>query len=487
MRTGFSLVCLLTTLGSAGPMSCQDYPFQEVRTATIREKVEIIWVPREKVDILFVVDNSKSMVGEQRAIAESFSRFTAELDENFGEGEYHIAVITTGLESEDCGPCPPDQPNYYSCINETGEGGRFQDLLGRNRGTVQEPEFQFASDPTCRIMDSSSVDSCFYDTHMEQGVIFVGVRGCGYERGLAPMRQALETPLLESWNHGFLRQEAQLVVVVISDEEDCGEVGDITERIQGISGNACYYAAKGIGPDGSLRDPQLGLPYELTSVQDYYDFLLGLKNGQASMVKFAAIVGVDDPFDPGATQITYESGDPNARINPICETPGCADACDPLSVNYVSCLDYCRARPGTRYLGLAEMFGIGQGENGFVDTICQPDFSETMVKLGEFVGCPKVFKLQENLLDKALANIFVNDVAVPRYSCSGSAKEKVEICEGLGDASCSAGDCVETWWFEPPGDDPTAPGGKFRFAEHYNPCELIDEGDIKIELVYVTS
>jgi hypothetical protein len=64
--------------------------------------------------------------------------------------------------------------------------------------------------------------------------------------------------------------------------------------------------------------------------------------------------------------------------------------------------------------------------------------------------------------------------------------DKTEICDGPGASTCSSGTCIETWWFEPPEDDPTAPGGKFRFAEHYNPCELIGEGDIQIELVYVT-
>jgi hypothetical protein len=40
----------------------------------------------------------------------------------------------------------------------------------------------------------------------------------------------------------------------ISDEDDCGKVGDVAENLQqsGIMGEVCYYASKGIGPDGSL-------------------------------------------------------------------------------------------------------------------------------------------------------------------------------------------------------------------------------------------
>jgi len=257
---------------------------------------------------------------------------------------------------------------------------------------------------------------------------------------------------------------------VVTDEEDCGEVGDITEQIPGIAGKACYYAAKGVAPDGSLSDSVEGRPYELSSVRDYYEFLVDLKGGRASLVKFAAIVGTDSE-GPEATTIEYQSEDATADVLPVCSTPGCSG-------------QYCEAFPGTRYLELVELFG----DNGFSGTICQPDFSETMEKLGTFIACPEEFKLSEEILDPGLANILVNDVAVPRYSCSGSSQDDIETCSGPNDDTCSAGDCVETWSYQPPSDppDPDAPGGLITFAEHYDPCNLITEGDINIELIYVT-
>jgi hypothetical protein len=466
---------------------CQGYAFEELPTSVIREKR---WSTKvnvsSAVDILFVVDNSRSMVGEQTAIAASFSAFTDKLEESFGD-DYHIAVVTTGMYSPGCQDCP-DNKEVFSCITETGETGRFQDRLGHNQGTIQDPDFVFSTDRDCRVMDGSNLERCFYDADAEQGVILVGTRGCGYEKGLAPVRAALSADLLGSWNSGFLRQDAILVVVVVTDEEDCGEVGDINEDIVGFYGNYCYYAAKGVAPDGALVD-ELGKPFELTPVRDYYDFLMDLKDGREGLVKFAAIVGVEDADEPQATQIEYASQAANSQASYACQVPDCVQHCDPASADYDACITACHAYPGTRYIALAEMFGLEEGEDkfGFVDTICQADFSETLEKLGDFVGCPRVFNLTEKILDPGLANILVDGEPVPRYSCDGSSPERIEICDPTAN-DCAAGECVETWVYEPPSDPPAenAPGGRIRFAGHYDPCSLISEGEIEIELVYAT-
>ena len=479
---------LAVSVGLLLAAGCQGYAFEELPTSVIREKR---WSTKVNVssaaDILFVVDNSGSMAGEQIAIADSFSEFTDKLEESFGD-DYHIAVITTGMESEGCRPCPDLDPEY-PCINITGETGRFQYLLGRNLGTVIEPDFMFTEAPECRVMDSANVWDCFYDDQTKSGVIFVGVMGCGYERGLAPVKAALSPTMVNSAaNSGFLREDAVLVVVVISDEEDCGEVGDISENIPGAGGNLCYYAEKGVSPDGLTQDPT-GRPYALTPVSEYYDFLLSLKGGQEDMVKFAAIVGVADPENPLATEISYVDQSEGAAINYACQVPDCVGQCDPDSVDYQGCITACHAYPSTRYIALAEMFGLEEGEDkfGFVDTICQDDFSQTLKDLGDFVGCPRVFNLTEKILDPGLANILVDGEPVPRYSCDGSTPEQIESCDQPG-ADCAAGECVETWVYEPPSDPPAenATGGRIRFAEHYNPCSLITEGEIEIELVYAT-
>ncbi len=225
-----------------------------------------------------------------------------------------------------------------------------------------------------------------------------------------------------------------------------------------------------LGPDNTFSHPDdpAASPYRLTPVDVYYDFLMGLKNHRAGMVKFAAIVGTRDTGDLDTTTIEYTNdSDPNSRIESVCQTPGCTG-------------DHCEAWPGTRYIRLAQKFGIGK--QGFVDTICQTDFSATMEALGEFVYCPRIFNLSHEVLDPGLANIQLNDVAVPRYSCSESGSE-IQECENTADTSCT---CVETWSYHPPTGAPEAPGGTITFADHYDPCERVTEGKIRIELVYFT-
>jgi len=118
--------------------TCQDYGFEELPSSVIREKRDVIVIQvASEIDILFVIDNSGSMVGEQKQVAASFNRLTSVLDEKFGAGKYQIAVITTGMESAGCPPCAGMID--ISCMNETGENGRFQDRRAVHFETAGQP------------------------------------------------------------------------------------------------------------------------------------------------------------------------------------------------------------------------------------------------------------------------------------------------------------------------------------------------------------
>jgi hypothetical protein len=281
--------------------------------------------------------------------------------------------------------------------------------------------------------------------------------------------------------------------VVISDEEDCGEVGDVYE-LTSDGGNVCNFAAKEVGPEGETSHPQdpQQRSYTLTPVEEYYDFLVDeVKGGEAGMVKFAAIVGVKDVNDLSTTTIEYQLNEKGRwDVVPACRTPGCEGI-------------YCEADPGTRYIKLAQLFG----ENGRVDTICQGDFAATMQELGDWVACPRAFKLGLMPLDIDLANILIDGNEVPRYTCS--IEDREEPCGGPGDACPAGSQCVETWVYCPKGDpDPRAEcrcspyavepypdcdpidfneadGGVIVFADHYDPCKFMTEGVIEIEFFYV--
>jgi len=414
------------------------------------------------IDILFVVDNSGSMAGEQDQLGKSFSAFATALEERFED--YHIAVVTTGKKSGACPAC--DASIVKNCVNETGEHGRFQDRLGHITWDVDNANFDFTSDPTCRVVTKNNKE-CFYNIAQERGIALVGTQGCGYERGLAAMKRALSKELLGTYNDGFLRDGAMLAVVVISDEDDCGEVGEVYE-LTPDGGNICYFAAKGVGPEGETVHPDdpNEKPYELTSVEEYRDFLVKLKGDRPGMVKFTAITGVKDINDLSTTTIEYEMGAHNRwEIITACTAPGCTGA-------------YCFAEPGTRYIEMAQAFGLGI--NGQVDTICQDEFSYTMECTAGFMACQEKFPMSKPLPASNDSSIVVNNTLIPKYTCS--VQGQIVACQGMDDTSCQEGMCVPSWTYQTPTESGLE-GGTITFAEHLKPCDLVSDGEIKVSVI----
>ncbi|MBN2361706.1 MAG: choice-of-anchor D domain-containing protein [Deltaproteobacteria bacterium] len=132
------------------------------------------------VDILFVVDNSGSMADNQDNLAANFNRFIRAADFRGLQVDFQIGVTTTDLDGDQ------------------GAGGRL----------VGSP----------RILNRNSYDlEGSFTASVRQGV-----EGSGWEQGLAAAFAALSPPLVDdpAYNLGFLRPEAALAVVVVSDEDD---------------------------------------------------------------------------------------------------------------------------------------------------------------------------------------------------------------------------------------------------------------------------
>ena len=152
-----------------------------------------------KVDVLFVVDNTASMVEEQPRIVAAMPAFA---DAALGKGvDLHVAVTTTGID-EASNACPGGANG--------GEAGRFVPV-DNSRPRIL----------THRTPGLASV--------LQQNV---NVGQCAQvEQGFEAVRRALSPPLVNNaddvrtapkndGNLGFLRDEAALVVVFMGDEDD---------------------------------------------------------------------------------------------------------------------------------------------------------------------------------------------------------------------------------------------------------------------------
>lgn len=199
-----------------------------------------------KVDLLFVVDSSGSMADEQVVLVNSFPDFVTEMQTQLANTDsYHVGVISSDAYPFNAGGCVSDG----ALVTQTGGDAASN--------AVCTP---FSSGK--RWMDETEPDLTGKFACAGQ----VGVSGSGDERPMYAMLQAVQPGLNGggACNDGFIRSDALLVVVVITDEEDDHEV------------QACNQL------------PQPGSPGEPL---DWYNGLVFVKGGVETNVVVLSLVG----------------------------------------------------------------------------------------------------------------------------------------------------------------------------------------------------
>jgi hypothetical protein len=131
-----------------------------------------------QVDVLFVVDSSSSMGPRQSALSNEVPTFISMLDQT--GLDYHIAVTSMDMDNG-------------------GAQGQFVSQAG-----------------TSKVLTRGMPDL----VPMLAQRIRLGNTGSRIEQGLASMKSALSPSLLSGFNAGFLRPQALLAVVFLSDEND---------------------------------------------------------------------------------------------------------------------------------------------------------------------------------------------------------------------------------------------------------------------------
>lgn len=166
----------------------------------------------DKIDILFVIDNSGSMAEEQDNLASNFPMFAQLIDTYMNSAgmqlDYHVAVTTTDrvFSSTQIITLPGQAPIMLPGESGTGADGK---LLTKGNG------------PDCGMprkylqrgdQDVVNKFSC---------IAKQGTSGSPDEMPLDAMKLALVDRVTDGTNAGFLRPDALLAVVFLTDEEDC--------------------------------------------------------------------------------------------------------------------------------------------------------------------------------------------------------------------------------------------------------------------------
>jgi len=269
-----------------------------------------------KLDVLFVIDNSGSMKDEQEALAAEMPTF---LDTLRGEDDdlpdLHVGVITSDMGAGNFG--------IENCSGN-GDGGQLQTtvddgcpLIGPKPYIIDRP-----GGTTGRTGN--------YEGPLDEAMACLslrGLRGCGFEQPLKALKWALDD---NDFNNGFLRDDADLAVVFLTDEDDCSvhdsgifdpAQDDIGSDLGNLTSFRCFEFGVVCEPDdprdaGEKSDctARVDSPY-VADVKKYVDFLGDLKGERRVAVSLIA-------GDVGPIEVTVEanasSGQMEAFLEPSC-------------------------------------------------------------------------------------------------------------------------------------------------------------------------
>jgi len=183
------------------------------------------------IDIVFEVDNSVSMQPEQANLATNFPAFINILKKvPGGLPNVHIAVVTSNMGAG------AFSSQIMGCENP--DNGSFVD------------QSRFATDPVCATAKLNAGQHFIESlnggaqnnfggniTDVFRCIAQVGTDGCGFEDHLESVRAALgdetgnpghDIPVrpIPPNNEGFLRSDAYLAVILITNEEECSSAPD---------------------------------------------------------------------------------------------------------------------------------------------------------------------------------------------------------------------------------------------------------------------
>ncbi len=202
-----------------------------------------------KMDILFVVDSSGSMAEEQASLGENFGSLMGEL-ERLGI-DFRVAVTSTDA----CQSSLPSDLSQRRCPMGGPSSFLQGGFIGANGKKILTPT-------------TPNVEALF-DQYTN-----IGVNGSAFEHGLTSAFLGLQKSL-NGQNPSFIRQNAFLSVIVISDEEDDGIGLGMKDAFSGVS-----YITQGL------------TTYRYTD-DDFISYLQSIKSEGSFSV--SAITGVLDP------------------------------------------------------------------------------------------------------------------------------------------------------------------------------------------------
>jgi hypothetical protein len=388
----WKLARLVAPIGLVPLFACLAPPVESPKTTVTQEtSVRVEQSVKNKVDLLFMIDNSNSMQPKQDQLRLRFPQLIKQLDTFAMQGNpasYHIGVVTSDLGAN----------NTSACATPGGEGGKLQ-VTPSTMSSKPPPAncANFSLSGGVRYLDYNQIAG----TNNVMGglnvadaftcMASVGDQGCGFEHQLESAYRALHDQAKIAENAGFYRSDAILAVVFVTDEDDCSAPDNtdlFTNNAQSMSMYGVLQSFRctqfgiqcnGMPLTGQATSGNMGCSsYDLSNggklidLKQYIDFftkpaaLGGIKADPNDVI----LLGISAPADPVGVTITMPCmGQPNTPSCPILNH-SCIAQSDP---NFFG-------DPAVRLNAV-----VNSAKNHAQASICDTDYTAAMQKLGDLI------------------------------------------------------------------------------------------------------
>ena len=334
------------------------------------------WERREcspvKVDVLVVVDNSGSMAAEQFMLVEAFPNLiTSLLDPADGTPvrDMHVGVVSTDMGTGGY--------DVQTCDEVLGDDGVLQHTPRGEGCDASYPTFQSYVIGEEQGPDTGAIEKLAFDFGC---IAVLGTRGCGLEQQLEAAWKALMVHSNPSGpNAGFLRSDSILVILFVTDEEDCSAddptIFNITSLPYSIN-LQCYYQKDKL----HVIDRYVNDFRSLRGLEDdlIVGFLVGVPPGDPQCEGSGDAIGGCLSI-PAMQEVVRADG---RVLEYACKYPlDCTPPDPPDSGNCSS-----EAFPAVRFVQLAQQLG----DNALVSSICtdsyEPFMDDVAQKVHQVIG-----------------------------------------------------------------------------------------------------
>jgi hypothetical protein len=316
-----------------------------------------------KLDLLFMIDDSGSMQEEQANLARNFPRLIDALKKlPAGFPDLHLGVL-----SSDMGAGATTLAG--ACGNSLGDRGVLQVRGGCGLDPKNGRYLSSQNGGTQNNFDGdiAEVFSCLAS---------LGTNGCGFEHQLQSVRMALSG--FVSDNAGFLRSDAHLALVYITDEDDCS-----------APANSTLFSTQVSGQDSSLRCPLAGhLCNGKAPPAEVYSTPLAnctaAPDGGGKLIPVQTFVDEMKKLHTQSVSVSVIGGWPADVATASYAIGYDADSAYPDSLGS---MPICESANGKAVVELRmKQFVDAFGAAGQIMSICQDDFSKAMAQIGDLIS-----------------------------------------------------------------------------------------------------